>query len=89
MQGIHAEILTAEADHTGQAAPSAAQLKHVLGLQKFGVGLSSQSQEGALLCTGNSRAWTLALYETGSLVCKCGCWTLQHDQKLSFREPCC
>ena len=68
MQGIHAEILTAEADRTGQAAPAAAQLKHVLGLQKFGLGLSSQSQEGALLCTGKPHALTLALYETFSLV---------------------
>lgn len=53
-QGLQVQALTRDCSVQGEAGQvqPAGLLKHVLGLQNLGVGLSSKSQQATLLCTG-------------------------------------
>ncbi len=54
----------------GQIGQSVQQLQHVVGLQKLGLGMSSQTTKDALLCTGqflSSSALCIALQSLSRL----------------------
>ena len=52
LQGVQTQVMTSKLESTGQQTQAAGQLQHVFGIQKLGLGLSSQLQSGVLLCTG-------------------------------------
>ena len=52
MQGVHTQVLTSKLEFGGQQMQPTGQLQHVFGVQKLGLGMSSQLQSGVLLCTG-------------------------------------
>ncbi|KAL0030048.1 hypothetical protein WJX79_003167 [Trebouxia sp. C0005] len=56
LQGLQMQVLTSDQElgsQKGQTGQSVQQLKHVVGVQKLGLGMSSQITNDALLCTGN------------------------------------
>lgn len=55
VQGLQMQVLTSDQElgsQKGQTGQSVQQLKHVVGVQKLGLGMSSQITNDALLCTG-------------------------------------
>ena len=55
LQGLQFQALTNERNaQEALPVPSAAQLKHVLGVHSLGMGFSSKAQQAQLLCTGDT-----------------------------------
>ena len=50
LQGLQFQVLTRERNSLGE--PIQSYMKQLLALQKFGLGVSTKSQQGALCCTG-------------------------------------
>lgn len=71
MQGLQVQVLTSDQEsgsQKGQTRQSMQQLKHVVGVQKLGLGMSSQTTDDALLCTGQPHVTLCSVYSTAVLV---------------------
>ncbi len=73
VQGVQMQVLTSEQEsesQKGQTGQSVQQLQHVAGVQKLGLGMSSQTTNDGLLCTGqflSSSAQCIALQSLSRL----------------------
>ncbi|KAL0047867.1 hypothetical protein WJX82_001975 [Trebouxia sp. C0006] len=71
LQGVQMQALTSDQEsesQKGQIGQSVQQLQHVVGLQKLGLGMSSQTTKDALLCTGNVAVTGCEVHLTHSML---------------------
>ncbi len=76
VQGLQMQVLTSDQESGSQkrqTGQSVQQLKHVVGVQKLGLGMSSQTTNDALLCTGQpmSRAVLQSLSQLPTIESMC------------------